>query len=93
MKIVKLDRRYKRYQDGYTHALRWHMYDHLSCMQYELALTALYGIHSYNLEKSLWYPEFGSRARNPYGSTRLPYFIYVKKESMITAVLLKVNLA
>ena len=92
MKIIKLDRRYKRYNEGYTHALRWPVYEYSSCLQYELALTDLYGSHSFNPEKSLWYPEFGSRAWNPYGSTRRPYFIYLRKESMITALLLRVDL-
>jgi hypothetical protein len=87
VKIVKLNRRYKMYDKGYTHAMRWASWNSRECPLYENSLTQLYGWHGYTEGKSVWYAEFGSRVYNRHGSAR-PYFIYVKDESVITAALL-----
>lgn len=87
MKIVKLDRRYEAYREGYTYAIRWPLYDFSKCRKYEQALSDLYGWRGFCVGKSEWYSGFGSRDR---ASGRKAYFIYVRNQSVITAVLMKV---
>lgn len=87
MKVVKLNRRYKMFNEGYTYAMRWPSYDFLISRKYEEAMGDLYGWHSYAPGRSAWYSGFGSRDR---GSGRLTYLIYVRNESMITAALMRV---
>ncbi len=85
MKIVKLTRQFKMYNDGYTHAIRWDHWDYSNINPYEKALAKLYGNMSYNYRISPWASGFGSkRGSNGYK----PYFIYVRNESMITAAMI-----
>lgn len=88
MKIVKLNRRFKMYQDGFTHALRWNRWDHSKINPYEKVFAKLYGRASYDYRTAAWASMFGiSQGTNGYK----PYFIYVRNESMITAALLGVE--
>ena len=91
MKIIRLNRRYNMYDLGYTHALRWDLWDSKTCSRYESILGELYGWHGYSrTSHAQWYSGFGSRGNRGLNGPRRPYFIYVRNEAMITSVLLAV---
>lgn len=90
MKVVKLNRRYKAYKEGFTHALRFNSWSK-EAGEIEQILTTRYG-SQYNWYKlhsnSQWTSGFGHRS-NKY-DTR-PYWINLRKESDITMILLSGN--
>lgn len=90
MKIIKLHQRFKMYQEGFTHALRWDRWEYSKVTPYEKALAKLYGRVNYNYRESNWASMF---AANPGPSGYKAYFIYVRSEAMITAAMLRVELA
>jgi len=87
MKIVKLTKRYKLYSKGYTHVLRWNYYSSIVA-PYEQALAELYGPESLWSDSSPWKHVTGKEAGRWH---ERPYFIYVKDESMLTMLLLKIK--
>jgi hypothetical protein len=87
MKIIKLDKRYNMCKEGYTHAMRWHRWEPSTVNPYEDAMAKLYGADGYAKGNS-WRAAFGHVVK---GNKYNPYFIYVKSESMLTMMMLKVN--
>jgi|FreactTroBogLake_1042271.scaffolds.fasta_scaffold00029_94 hypothetical protein len=87
MKIIKLDKRFNMYKEGYTHAMRWRNYEPREVNPYEAAMRIMYGDEWYAKGNS-WHMGFGNVVK---GSRVKPYFIYVKSESMLTMLLLKIN--
>jgi len=90
MKVVKLDRRYKAYKEGFTHALRFdHWEKHAGDI--EQFLTKRYG-SQYNWYKrhsnSQWSSNFGSR---PSRSDSRPFWINLRNETDISMILLSGN--
>ena len=86
MKIVRLNRRYNMYELGYTHALRWDEWSSKTCSRYEKVLENAYGWHHFDRGRSThWFSGFGHRVS---GCNRRPYFIYVRSEAILTAILL-----
>ena len=73
------------YQRGFTHALRWNKWDFERIIPYENTLEKLYGNMSYDFDRSIWAGTFGARDRRT-GS--MPYYVYLRNEEMLTAVLL-----
>jgi hypothetical protein len=86
MKVIKLNRRFKKFSEGYTHAIRWDSWAHNNVGDYEKYLSSIHGFHGYRRGYP-WYSGFGSH--NPKTGYK-PYYIYVKKENMITMALLAV---
>lgn len=87
--IVKLDRRHKKYKDGFTHAFRFEhgfCYDAIKCEQ---ILQNMYPDNrSYSANPDHFSYSWGSnRARRP----RI-YWLNVKRESDITMVLLSLDI-
>lgn len=87
MKVIKLDKRFKLYQDDYrklkhTAGLRFAEYDFINIPKYEKYLTSIYG--SKYEDGAKWYGYFGSNSRPR------PYYITVQHEYMLTALLLAV---
>lgn len=87
MKIVKINKRYKLYSKGYTHVLRWNYYSSI-VTPYEQALAELYGPEKWWSDSSPWKHVNGKPAGR---WQERPYFIYVKDESMLTMLLLKIK--
>ena len=87
MKIIKLNKRFSMGREGYTHALRWVEGYSRYVVPYEQAMQEMYGGSRYTT---------GNPWRSAYGSSRskagiTPYYIYLKDESMLTMLLLRVN--
>ena len=87
MKIIKLDKRFSMYKEGYTHAMRWSRWEPGIINPYEEAMRKMYGENWYTKGNS-WTIQFGNKSKS---SEFTPYFIYVKSESMLTMLLLRVN--
>jgi hypothetical protein len=86
MKIVKINKRYKLY-GRYTHALRWDCCNSYITSPYHVALTQLYGPELFG-DHSPWKHVVGKMNTNSWDR---PYYIYVKNESMLTMLLLRVK--
>lgn len=84
MKIVKLDRRHRATNDGFTYALRFSEFTASVCLV-EQYLTNMYPRSMRRRNAGRWYSEFGYRIR---GQSVSPFWIYFKKEEDITLVLL-----
>jgi hypothetical protein len=87
MKIIKLDKRFKMYKAGYTHAMRWTRWEPAKINPYEDAMRKMYGEAWYSKGNS-WTIQFGNKSKS---AEYTPYYIYVKSESMLTMMMLKVN--
>ena len=87
MKIIKLDKRYSMYKEGYTHAMRWTNWEPRKVNPYEAAMRKLYGEEWYAKGNS-WRMGFGHAVK---GNKSKPYFIYVRSESMLTMLMLRIN--
>lgn len=88
MKVVKLNRRYKAYKEGFTHALRFNSW-HPKAGEIENFLIKRYGNqYSWNKPQSQWTSGFGSR---PSSSDSRPYWINLRRESDVTMILLSGN--
>lgn len=90
MKVVKLNRRYKAYKEGFTHALRFDQWGkHVGDI--EQFLTNRYG-RQYLWHKrhanSQWTSGVGSR---PSSTDSRPYWINLRNEADITMILLSGN--
>ena len=86
MKVIKLHPRFKLYQDGYTHAIRWDHWDP-KIAAIEVALAVMLGSRFYNTKQAAWRGTFGSKRDPKTGYKR--YFIAVRNESHLTMALLK----
>ena len=85
MKIIKLDNRHRSYKWGYTHALRFDQYYSQEAGAVEKFLSDSYGgcIRNYN-----WNGYFGRR--DTVKGLPAPYWVCVKKESMLTMAILSI---
>jgi len=87
MKIIKLNRRYKAFKDqGHTVGLRFDSWS-AEAGPYEKYLTKLYG-SQYAYNNNEWCGTFGSR---PSRNEPRPYFITMRDEKVLTAMLLAVQ--
>jgi len=89
MKVIKLNRNFKKFSEGFTHAMRWDSWVFGNVGVYENFLSDAYGYHHYTPGTSSWYTGFGARCRK---TGYKPYYIYVRNETMITAALLGVQI-
>jgi hypothetical protein len=87
MKIIKLNGRYSMYSEGYKHALRWNEGYCREVVPYEQAMQEMYGGSRYSTGNS-WRAAYGS-SRSKAGVT--PYYIYLRDESMLMMLLLRVK--
>jgi hypothetical protein len=87
MKVIKLDRRFKAYKFGYTHAIKFPDFIGSDVRKVASAFYDLYG-WDYCYDKP--YKGFYSK-RNKDNGLRAQYFA-VKNESIITQVLLKMEM-
>jgi len=87
MKIIKLDKRFTMYKEGYTHAMRWTRWEPRIITPYEEAMGKMYGENWYT-KGSPWTMQFGSKSKS---DEYTPYYIYVMCESMLTMLLLRVK--
>ena len=87
MKVIKLNGRFSMYREGYTYALRWVEGYSRGVVPYEKAMQEMYGGSRYTTGNS-WRAAYGS-SRSSAGVT--PYYIYLRDESMLTMLLLRVN--
>jgi hypothetical protein len=88
MKVVKLNRRYKAYKEGFTHALRFDHWEK-NAGDIEQFLTKRYGSqYNWNKPQSQWTSGFGSR---PSSSDSRPYWINLRRESDVSMILLSGN--
>ena len=87
MKIIKLNGRFSMYREGYKHALRWNEGYCREVVPYEQAMQEMYGGSRYTTGNS-WRSAYGSSRRKA-GVT--PFYIYLRDESMLTMLLLRVN--
>ena len=85
MKIIKLNRRYKMFKErGHTIGLKfagWYM----DASPYETYLKKVYGS---DWDKINWHGYYGTR---PTTTTSRPYFITMRDEKILTAMLLAVQ--
>lgn len=85
MKVIKLDRRFKVYKEGYSHAIRCHDWISKEARQLEKIFVEMFG-YDWGYEKP--YKSF-------YGKTKFnhvrPKYFAVKNEALITQVLLKLE--
>jgi len=84
MKIIKLDKRFSMYKEGYTHAMRWPRWEPRIINPYKEAMCKMYGENWYS-KGSPWKIQFGTKGKS---DEYAPYFIYVKTESMLTMLML-----
>jgi hypothetical protein len=75
------------YDCGYTHALRWDSWGFNNIGPYEQFLIDAHRFHGYRTTGP-WYSGFGTRSPK---TGYKPYYIYVRNENMITALLLSVT--
>jgi hypothetical protein len=89
MKIVKLNRRYKAFAQGFTHALKFEQQTWRS-REVETILRARY---VYNGGDPAWQACAGKRIPSPtrYGLRRQEWWINLRHESDITLILLMVD--
>mgnify|MGYP003344614491 FL=1 len=97
MKIVKLDRRHKLYLRGFTYAFKC-SYSNESVKVYAITryLESVYG-HNRLDRSGAWYGGFGTSrmtVKNLWGGeyTTNPYWIAVRREADVTAILLATEL-
>lgn len=88
MKVVKLNSKFKRFREGYTHAMRWDRWDYKLVSPYEKYFARVHGYHGYSSDGNAWFAGFGDTRDRV--TKRRPYFIYVSHEHLITAALLAV---
>jgi hypothetical protein len=87
MKVIKLDRRFKAYQFGFTHAIK---FTNWFTSEARAVSSALYDIYGWDWDYTKPYKSFvGKKSR--YTGVRPQYFA-VKNESIITQVLLKMEM-
>jgi hypothetical protein len=87
MKIIKLNRRYKAFKEqGHTVGLRFYSWCN-EAGPYEKYLTKMYG-SQYAYNHNEWRCGFGSRPRR---NEPRPYFITLRDEKVLTAMLLAVQ--
>ena len=87
MKIIKLNRRYKAFKElGHTVGLRFDSWCN-EAGPYEKYLTKMYGSQYMHNNSSQWKSGFGSR---PNTNSPRPYFITMRDEKVLTALLLAV---
>lgn len=85
MKVIKLNRRYKMFKDrGHTVGLRFDGWSS-DAGPYEAYLRKIYGTDWNNIS---WHSYFGTR---PTTHTSRPYFITLRDEKILTAMLLAVQ--
>jgi len=85
MKIIKLSKRHKLYQEGYTHALRSVKWEG-SLLLIERKMGEIFGTQYDWRKPTEWRGTFGSK-KNPKTGYR-PYYIAVRNESYLTMALL-----
>ena len=89
MEVVKLNRSHKLSKHGFTHAWRFCPYDVVKCTRIEGILGKM---HSYehwwmvDPHQRAWLAGFGAKNK---GNGRLVYWIAVRNEADVTAVLLQ----
>lgn len=89
MKVIKLNRRYKAYAQGFTHALKFEQQTWRS-REVESILRARYEYNGYD---PAWQARAGKRIRNLYrpSYTRQEWWIDLRYESDITLILLMID--
>lgn len=85
-RVVKLDRRHKKYKDGFTYGLRFDGFNH-AAMKCEKILQNMYPNNRVYSANPAWTYYLGS---NRTGGSRT-YWINVRHESDITGVLLSLD--
>jgi hypothetical protein len=86
MKVIKLDRRFKAYQFGFTHAIKFKDWIDGDARKVASAFSDMYG---WDWDYTKPYKSFHGK-RNRYTGNRPQYFA-VKNEAVITQVLLKME--
>jgi hypothetical protein len=86
MKVIKLDRRFKAYKFGYTHAIKFPDFIDSDARKVASAFHDMYG-WDYCYEK----PYKGFYGKRDKDTGHRPQYFAVKNESMITQVLLKME--
>lgn len=96
MEIVKLNKRYILGREGYTHALRFTIHTdpyYKKKTKVIRLLEQLYGHGTYIFGSKMYQDEYASWATYTYHRSAggAQYYVGVKEESMLTAVLLMVE--
>jgi len=94
MKVIKLDRRYKLFQElGHTWCFRFPYWD-ANAMRVEKLMTQLLGDQydwsNYDNRYRTWRAQFGNKVK---GEIRRPYNISFRDESVISFIMLKLESA
>jgi hypothetical protein len=94
MKLIKLNRRYRAYKEyGHTWGFRFDRWTPEHCGSIERLLESMYG-SQYNGNKhglyNHWRGTFGTKI--PFNTHYRPYFITFRDESVISVVLLKLEM-
>jgi len=89
MKVIKLDRRYKAFAQGFTHALKFEQ----RTWRFDKVQHILHDRYEYNGYDPAWQGRAGKHIRNPYhpGFTMQEWWIDLRHESDITLILLMVD--
>lgn len=88
MKVIKLNRRYKYYQHGFTHAIKFPEWTSMS-RQVESFLINQYGPEPWTTKEKIQHPWIGGyqfHTKRPH-----PFMFYVKNEAVITLILLAIE--
>lgn len=85
MKVIKLNRRYKMFKErGHTIGLKFEGW-YKDASPYETYLVKIYG---HDWDKCNWAGYYGARSGR---NTNRPYFITMRDEKMLTALMLAVQ--
>ena len=91
MKVVKLNNRYKYFQYGFTHALRFDYEEWNKCRRYERWLEAKYGSQPWYQYERLRHQFMTYSGNGSYKRKNVPYWLLIRNEIDITAMLLSVE--
>jgi hypothetical protein len=92
MKLIKLNRRYRAYKDyGHTWGFRFDHWSAEHCGPVERLLESMYGSQYKGTDLYYhWRATFGTHV--PFNAHYKPYFITFRDESIISVILLKLEM-
>lgn len=91
MKVVKLTKKFKYFQDGFTHAIRFDYGEWSVSNRFISWLRQKYGYEPYTVGKQKSHMFMAYVGSGSYKNKNVPYWILVRDEKVITFMLLAVE--